>query len=114
MLVNRVGDMFLSIGFFLIFYMFGNLDYSSVFAIAPYINESLVTIIGLLLLAAAMGKSAQFGLHTWLPDAIEGTTSYSYQRVVIYAMIFIFVFISIPVAWIIEVYPLLLMSFKNW
>lgn len=71
-LVNRVGDMFLSIGFFLIFYVFGNLDYSSVFAIAPYINETLVTIIGLLLLAAAMGKSAQFGLHTWLPDAIEG------------------------------------------
>lgn len=77
MLVNRVGDMFLSIGFFMIFYVFGNLDYASVFVISPYINETLVTIIGLLLLAAAMGKSAQFGLHTWLPDAMEGPTPVS-------------------------------------
>ena len=68
LVVNRVGDMFLSIGFFAIFFVFGNLDYSTVFSIAPFINETIITIIGLLLLLAAMGKSAQLGLHTWLPD----------------------------------------------
>ena len=60
--------MFLSIGFFAIFFVFGNLDYNTVFSIAPFINETIITVIGLLLLLAAMGKSAQLGLHTWLPD----------------------------------------------
>lgn len=72
LVVNRVGDMFLSVGFFAIFFVFGNLDYSTVFSVAPFINETIITIIGLLLLLAAMGKSAQLGLHTWLPDAMEG------------------------------------------
>lgn len=72
MTVNRVGDMFLSIGFFAILWVFGNVDYATVFRIAPYINETAITIIGLLLLIGAMAKSAQFGLHTWLPDAMEG------------------------------------------
>ncbi|RYX78148.1 hypothetical protein EON69_00080 [bacterium] len=70
--VNRVGDMFLSVAFFAIFFVFGNLDYSTVFSVAPFINETVITIIGLLLLFAAIGKSAQIGLHTWLPDAMEG------------------------------------------
>lgn len=72
LVVNRVGDISLSVGFFAIFYIFGNLDYSTVFSIAPIIDETLITIIGLLLLFAAMGKSAQFGLHIWLADAMEG------------------------------------------
>lgn len=72
LVVNRVGDMFLSVAFFAMFFVFGNLDYATVFSIAPFINEDTVTIIGLLLLLAAMGKSAQLGLHTWLPDAMEG------------------------------------------
>lgn len=75
--VNRVGDMFLSIGFFAIFFVIGNLDYSTVFSLAPFLNETLVNTIGLLLLLAAMGKSAQLGLHTWLPDAMEGPTPVS-------------------------------------
>lgn len=77
MTVNRVGDMFLSIGFFAILWVFGNVDYATVFRIAPYINETAITIIGLLLLIGAMAKSAQFGLHTWLPDAMEGPTPVS-------------------------------------
>lgn len=75
--VNRVGDMFLSVGFFALFWAFGNLDYSTVFSLSPFMNESALTIIGLLLLLAAMGKSAQLGLHTWLPDAMEGPTPVS-------------------------------------
>ena len=75
--VNRVGDMFLSVGFFALFWLFGNLDYSTVFSLSPFMNESAITMIGLLLLLAAMGKSAQLGLHTWLPDAMEGPTPVS-------------------------------------
>jgi NADH:ubiquinone oxidoreductase subunit 5 (subunit L)/multisubunit Na+/H+ antiporter MnhA subunit len=67
--VNRVGDMFLSIGFFAIFWVFGNVDYASVFTVAPYINETAITVIGLLLLIGAMAKSANIPLHTWLPDS---------------------------------------------
>jgi hypothetical protein len=66
--VNRVGDMFLSVGFFAIFWVFGNVDYATVFSVAPFINETAITIIGLLLLLGAMAKSANLGLHTWLPD----------------------------------------------
>lgn len=69
--------MFLSVGFFALFWVFGNLDYRTVFSLSPFINESALTIIGLLLLLAAMGKSAQLGLHTWLPDAMEGPTPVS-------------------------------------
>lgn len=75
--VNRVGDMFMSVGFFAILWVFGNLDYATVFSIAPFINETAITIIGLLLLTGAMAKSAQLGLHTWLPDAMEGPTPVS-------------------------------------
>src|SRR6195952_1886555 len=75
--VNRVGDMFLSVGFFAIFWVFGNVDYATVFSVAPFINETAITIIGLLLLLGAMAKSAQLGLHTWLPDAMEGPTPVS-------------------------------------
>ncbi len=75
--VNRVGDMFLSVGFFALFWVFGNLDYSTIFTLSPFMNESALTMIGLLLLLAAMGKSAQLGLHTWLPDAMEGPTPVS-------------------------------------
>jgi NADH-ubiquinone oxidoreductase chain 5 len=75
--VNRVGDTFLSVGFFAALWVFGTLDYSTIFSMAPYINESALTLIGLLFLLAAMGKSAQLGLHTWLPDAMEGPTPVS-------------------------------------
>lgn len=70
--INRVGDMFLTIGLFTCFWALGNLDFSTVFSLTPYINETLVAIITISFLLAAMGKSAQIGLHTWLPDAMEG------------------------------------------
>jgi hypothetical protein len=49
-----------------------NLDYATVFSLAPYMNENLITIIGICLLIGAMAKSSQFGLHLWLPMAMEG------------------------------------------
>jgi len=70
--INRVGDIFLSIGFFITLWTFTNVDYITVFSLSPYINTTILTIIGILFLIAAAGKSAQFGLHTWLVNAIEG------------------------------------------
>jgi len=85
--VNRVGDFGLAIGIFLIFFYFGSINFNEVFQTAPQLidkkisifgNESsLITFICLFLFIGAMGKSAQFLLHTWLPDAMEGPTPVS-------------------------------------
>jgi len=76
-LTNRVGDCFLTIGMFAILWSFGNVDYSTVFSLAPFVNENIVTIIGICLLIGAMAKSSQVGLHVWLPMAMEGPTPVS-------------------------------------
>lgn len=76
-LTNRVGDCFLTLGMFTLLWTFGNLDYSTVFSLAPYINENAITIIGICLLIGAMAKSSQIGLHVWLPLAMEGPTPVS-------------------------------------
>ena len=76
-LTNRVGDCFLTIGMFAILWSFGNIDYSTVFTLAPYMSENIVTIIGICLLVGAMAKSSQVGLHVWLPMAMEGPTPVS-------------------------------------
>jgi len=76
-LTNRVGDCFLTIGMFAILWSFGNIDYSTVFSLAPFINENIITIIGICLLIGAMAKSSQVGLHIWLPMAMEGPTPVS-------------------------------------
>jgi NADH-ubiquinone oxidoreductase chain 5 len=75
--MNRVGDMGLSIGFFALFALFGSLDYATIFSIVPFMNETAITIIGLLLLTGAMAKSAQIPLHSWLPGSMEGPTPVS-------------------------------------
>src|SRR6201994_3865425 len=75
--MNRIGDMGLSIGFFTIFALFGSLDFSTVFSLVPLMNETGITIIGLLLLMGAMAKSAQIPLHSWLPGSMEGPTPVS-------------------------------------
>lgn len=54
-----------------------NLDYATVFSLAPYINENVITIIGICLVIGAMAKSSQVGLHVWLPMAMEGPTPVS-------------------------------------
>nr|Q01561.2 RecName: Full=NADH-ubiquinone oxidoreductase chain 5; AltName: Full=NADH dehydrogenase subunit 5 [Trichophyton rubrum]CAA77185.1 NADH dehydrogenase subunit 5 [Trichophyton rubrum] len=76
-LTNRVGDCFLTIGMFIIIWSFGNLDYSTVFSLAPYFNQEFITLIGICLLIGAMAKSSQIGLHVWLPQAMEGPTPVS-------------------------------------
>ena len=76
-LANRVGDCFLTIGMFVILWCLGNLDYATVFSLAPYINSNVIIIIGICLLIGAMAKSSQVGLHIWLPMAMEGPTPVS-------------------------------------
>jgi len=75
-LVNRVGDFGFILGIALILASFGTLDYASVFGAAPS-SEANMTLICLLLFVGAMGKSAQFPLHVWLPDSMEGPTPIS-------------------------------------
>lgn len=77
LLTNRVGDCFLTIGMFIMLWSFGNLDYSTIFSLAPYINETIIVFIGVCLLLGAMAKSSQIGLHVWLPMAMEGPTPVS-------------------------------------
>ena len=86
-IVNRIGDFGFGIGIFLIFIFFGTLNYEEVFALAPNFADTeinflglevnLITVTCLFLFIGAMGKSAQFFLHTWLPDAMEGPTPVS-------------------------------------
>ena len=86
-IVNRVGDFGLAVGIFLIFFYFGTINFDEVFTQAPQflekkflflgVESSLITLICIFLFIGAMGKSAQFLLHTWLPDAMEGPTPVS-------------------------------------
>jgi NADH-quinone oxidoreductase subunit L len=85
--VNRVGDLGFMLGIFGIFLVFGTIDIPTILAAAPNMHGSTigflggrfdtVTVLCLLLFVGAMGKSAQLGLHTWLPDAMEGPTPVS-------------------------------------
>ena len=87
MLVNWIGDFGLLVGILLIFNYFNAADYSSIFLITPLFSETVVnflnisidllTVISYFLFIGAVGKSAQIGLHTWLPDAMEGPTPVS-------------------------------------
>jgi len=79
-LTNRVGDCFLTIGMFVVLWTLGNLDYATVFSLAPYINSDIATIIGICLLIGAMAKSSQVGLHVWLPMAMEGFFSRAFLK----------------------------------
>ena len=75
--MNRVGDMGMSIGFFAIFSLFGSLNYSTIFSLSPYMNETAITIISLLLFMGAMAKSANIPFHSWLPGSMEAPTPVS-------------------------------------
>ena len=77
LLTNRVGDCFLTIGIFIMLWSLGNIDYSTIFSLSPFLNKDIITIIGICLLIGAMAKSSQIGLHVWLPMAMEGPTPVS-------------------------------------
>jgi NADH-quinone oxidoreductase subunit L len=86
-IVNRIGDFGFSLGIFGVFFVFSSVDYETIFANAPAVagttlhflswDFDTLTVLCLLLFMGAMGKSAQFLLHTWLPDAMEGPTPVS-------------------------------------
>jgi NADH-ubiquinone oxidoreductase chain 5 len=89
-IVNRVGDFGLVLGVLGIFYLFKTVNYSTLFALIPYtasnidlslnvlgFNFNVLTYICIFLFIGSVGKSAQVGLHTWLPDAMEGPTPVS-------------------------------------
>ncbi len=79
-IVNRVGDAGFLLGLFLLSSLFGSLRFTEVFAKTPDLlpaSSGLITAVTLLLFVGAVGKSAQFPLHVWLPDAMEGPTPVS-------------------------------------
>ena len=86
-IVNRIGDFGFALGIFTVYLIFGSLQFDTVFAAAPDVARNTINFLGfdldaitvacILLFIGAMGKSAQLGLHTWLPDAMEGPTPVS-------------------------------------
>ena len=86
-ILNRFGDFGLFFGILLIFLVFKSIDFSVVFTVAPYVTEytinllgyeiNAITLIGSFIIIGVVGKSAQLGLHMWLPDAMEGPTPVS-------------------------------------
>jgi len=75
--VNRIGDVGFGLGIMMIWVNLGTLSFREVFDRIGTLDEATITIIALLLFAGAVGKSAQFPLHVWLPDAMEGPTPVS-------------------------------------
>lgn len=87
LIVNRVADFSLTLGIIAVYFIFKTLDFQVIFTLIPYFYDKTVFFFGqsfnildvicVLLFVGAMGKSAQIGLHTWLPDAMEGPTPVS-------------------------------------
>ena len=76
-IVNRIGDAGFLLGILTLFSTFGSVEYTEVFERAPEVGAAVLGTIGLLLFIGAVGKSAQFPLYVWLPDAMEGPTPVS-------------------------------------
>ena len=87
MIINRIGDFGLALGIFIMYISFKTVDYAVIFSLVHHYNTKTVFLLNfefdllttscILLFIGAMGKSAQLGLHTWLPDAMEGPTPVS-------------------------------------
>lgn len=110
-LVTRFGDFAFLAGILVIYSHFGTLDYREIFELAPkfasvdsgVLGMSVVTLAALLIFGGAIGKSAQFPLHVWLPDAMEGPTTVS-------ALIHAATMVKAGVFLVARMYPLFLLS----
>ena len=76
-IMNRIADLGMLIGIFIIYWNTGTLQYDEVFAQIPHLSDTIISTAAIALFIGAMGKSAQFPLHTWLTDAMEGPTPVS-------------------------------------
>jgi NADH-quinone oxidoreductase subunit L len=76
-IMNRIADLGMLVGIFIIYWNTGTLQYDEVFAAIPHLSDTIITTAAIALFIGAMGKSAQFPLHTWLTDAMEGPTPVS-------------------------------------
>ena len=112
-LINKVGDLFLLTGVSLVFVIFHSVDFGTVSALAPYFPVDTLEVIAGFLLVGAVGKSAQVGLHTLLPDAMEGPTPVS---ALIHAatMVTAGVFLLIRSSTILEYTPRILLLIAFW
>jgi len=107
-IVTKVGDLFFMLGLVLLYAEVGSLAYSDIFshqtlehlAHTPFLGTSMATVIALLLFGGTIGKSAQFPLHTWLPDAMEGPTPVS-------ALIHAATMVSAGVFLVVRAFPIL-------
>ncbi|MDA3945321.1 MAG: NADH-quinone oxidoreductase subunit L [Helicobacteraceae bacterium] len=98
-IMNRIADLAMLIGIFLVYWNTGSIQYNEAFAAMPTLENSVLTTIGIFLFIGAMGKSAQFPLHTWLADAMEGPTPVS-------ALIHAATMVTAGVYLVVRAYPL--------
>lgn len=112
-LINKVGDLFLLTGIAVIFLAFSALDFSTIAVLAPFYYTESLEVAALLLFLGAVGKSAQVGLHSWLPQAMEGPTPVS---ALIHAatMVTAGVFLLIRSSFILEYTPRVLTLIAVW
>jgi len=98
-IMNRIADLAMLIGIFLVYWNTGSIRYDEVFAALPALETGILTTMGIFLFIGAMGKSAQFPLHTWLADAMEGPTPVS-------ALIHAATMVTAGVYLVVRAYPL--------
>ena len=112
-LINKVGDLFLLTGISITMLTFHTLDFSALSILVAYYPSDILEIITVFLFLGAVGKSAQIGLHTWLPDAMEGPTPVS---ALIHAatMVTAGVFLVIRCSFIFEFTPRVLFLISIW
>jgi NADH-ubiquinone oxidoreductase chain 5 len=112
-LINKIGDLFLLSSIGISFLSFHSVDFSVMSSLAPYFPSDVLEIVAIFSLIGAVGKSAQIGLHTWLPDAMEGPTPVS---ALIHAatMVTAGVFLLIRMSPILEYAPRILLLIAVW